>query len=76
MLNKHIVEAQKVLKRLDGTPVKFLGGDGKQHWQVTYDDDTYNSLIGVLEAVAHTPMKEYVESAPVIELPEYHRNKI
>lgn len=85
MTNKQIVEAQKLLRKLDGTPVKVYNEQGNVFWQVTYDNDTYSSLINVLEAVAKLPIKEYTvypqpayssytqpDSTPT----EYHREKI
>lgn len=64
MTGKHIFEAQKVLRLLDGTPIK-VDGDRK-YVQVTYDMETYNSLLSVLFAVAN--LSEQRE--------EYHRTKI
>ena len=82
MTNKQIVEAQKLLRKLDGTPVKVYNEQGNVFWQVTYDNDTYSSLINVLEAVAKTPIKEYTTSTnslySLYQQPskDYHREKI
>ena len=68
MTNKQIFMAQKILRKLDGTPIR-MSGDRKTV-QVTYDMDTYNNLIDVIMAVANTPIVE------TYELPGYHRDRI
>lgn len=87
MTNKQIVDAQKVLRRLEGTPVKVQNDSGQVFWQVTYDNETYNNLLNVVTAVASTPIKEsytttYVNpnnlppEATVISAMDYHRDRI
>ena len=84
MTNKQIMDAQKVLRKLDSTPVKFYGKDGGLYWQVTYDNDTYNKLLNVVTAVANTPVKEpnIVREQPIVRdvmyesVVDYHRDKI
>ena len=74
MTNKQIIDAQRVLKRLEGTPVRVDREHGQTVWQVTYDDNTYNALLGVIDAVAHIPLKEYL---PPYQPPaDYHRDRI
>ena len=80
MTNKQILSAQKVLRRLEGTPVKFYGDSGKQYWQVTYDDITYRELLSVVTAVANIPVKE-INTQPIRDtafesITDYHRDKI
>lgn len=58
MTNKQIVNAQKILRQLEGTPVRLQNDSGQVFWQVTYDDKTYNDLLNVIVAVAQTPIKE------------------
>lgn len=71
--NKHIIEAQRILKRLEGTPVRVQREHGETVWQVTYDDDTYNNLLTVITEVANTPLRE----APIPQaIIDYHREKI
>ena len=73
MTNQHIIDAQRVLKRLESTPVKVEREHGETVWQVTYDDDTYNKLLNVITEVAKTPLRE----APIPQaIIEYHRDKI
>lgn len=81
MTNRQIVEAQRILKRLEGTPVRIDKEHGETFWQVTYDDDTYNKLLSLVEAVAKTPMKEVnydmsPDGNPIISSTPYHREKI
>lgn len=87
MTNKQIIDAQKILRKLEGTPTKFYREDGEAFWQVTYDNETYNNLLNVVTAVANTPIKEsytatYVNQnnlppeVPVISVMDYHREKI
>ena len=85
MTNKQIVEAQRLLRKLEGEPVKVYNEQGITFWQVTYSNDTYNSLMNIVEAVAKTPIKEYnsyPQSSYVsytqtnLNLPEYHREKV
>ena len=84
MTNKQIIEAQKLLRKLEGEPVKVYNEQGTTFWQVTYENDTYCSLINILESVANTPIKEY-SSYPQptytpysqhVFTPDYHREKI
>lgn len=83
------MDAQKVLRRLEGTPVRISNKEGQVFWQVTYDNDLYNDLLNVVIAVAKIPIKDintttysgaYTRDAmgnlqpdPVVE---YHREKI
>lgn len=82
MTNKQIMSAQKVLRKLEGTPVKFYREDGEAFWQVTYDNATYINLLDIVSSVANTPIKEqYVYSQPVRDVAyesvvDYHRDKI
>lgn len=80
MTNKQIMDAQKILRRLEGTPVNVYGDNGKVFWQVTYDDDTYRDLLNVVTAVARIPVKE-VYTQPIRDtefesITDYHRDKI
>jgi hypothetical protein len=83
MTNKQIVEAQKLLRRLDGTPVKVYNEQGEVYWQITYDNATYNSLVNIIEAVAKTPIREYTTNTNSLPnlyyqqpTTDYHREKI
>ena len=85
MTNKQIVEAQKLLRKLDGTPVKVYNEQGDVYWQVTYDNSTYSSLINIIETVSKLPIKEYATypqptypsyAQPASNPIEYHREKI
>ena len=84
MTNKQIVEAQKLLRILDGTPVKVYNEHGDVFWQVTYSNDAYSALVNVVETVARTPIKEYSSSISSlysqttnsVTTPDYHRDKI
>ena len=73
MTQKQIVDAQRLLRKLESTPVKFYGANGKQYWQVTYDNDTYSALLSVISDVAKTPMLTQ-NSFDVVE--NYHREKM
>lgn len=85
MTNKQIVEAQKLLRKLDGEPVKVYNEQGTTFWQVTYTNESYNSLLSIIESVANTPIKEY-NSYPqptysnyaqlISDSTEYHREKV
>lgn len=71
MTTKQILDAQKVLRLLDGTPIR-MSGDRKTV-QVTYDMETYNALLGVLMAVSD----EEPKNVPTFSTPtDYHREKI
>lgn len=80
MTNKQIIDAQKILRKLEGTPTKFYREDGEPFWQVTYDDATYRDLLNVLVAVSHTPIKEtvssFVRDTAYESVIDYHRDKI
>lgn len=81
MTNKQIMDAQKILRRLDSTAVRVSQKDGDVFWQVTYDNKTYNDLLNVVTAVARTPIKEYTPIQPVRDtvyesIIDYHRDKI
>ena len=76
MLNKHIVSAQRVLRKLEGTPIIVKPDNSVQ---VTYDYDTYSSLFEILVAVSKEyvaypePVNPVIQSVPVTE---YHREKV
>ncbi len=90
MTNKQIIDAQKVLSKWRGTPVKMLEEHGQVYWQITFDNDTYGKMLSVVSAVAEMPIREaYVPSPQPIysraytsyntssEPPlDYHRDKI
>ena len=69
MTNKQILTAQKILRKLDGIPIKVTN-DGRSIIQVTYDLDTYNMLLGTLSDVAAMPMAEPLDSSG------YHRDRV
>lgn len=71
--DSQIVKAQKVLRKLDATPVKLLRGDGVVCIQVIYENDTYNDLLSVLNSVATEPLRCQVVQEPV---DGYHRIKV
>ena len=85
MTNKQIVEAQKLLRKLDGETVKVFNEQGTTFWQVTYTNESYNSLLSIIESVANAPIKEY-NSYPqptysnyaqsIADSTEYHREKV
>lgn len=75
------MDAQKILRRLDSTPVRLQNSSGQVFWQVTYDNNTYNDLLNVVTAVAKTPIKEYTYQQPARDtmyesVIDYHRDKI
>lgn len=76
--NKQIIEAQHLLRKLEGAPVRLSVENGDNYWQVTYDDSTYRSLVDLVVAVSQLPIKE----SPVIRdtyyesISDYHRDKI
>ena len=73
MTQKQIVDAQRLLRKLESTPVKVSGVGGKVYWQVTYDNETYKSLLGILSDIAKTPI--YTQTQ--FEMTEnYHREKV
>lgn len=73
MTQKQIVDAQRLLRKLESTPVKFYGESGIQYWQVTYDNETYNALLGIISDIARTPL--YTQTQ--FEVTEnYHREKV
>ena len=82
MTNKQIIDAQKILRSLEGTPTKFYREDGEAFWQVTYDNDTYNALLNIIVAVSRIPIKEtyiresYVRDTAYESVVDYHRDKI
>ena len=83
MTNKQIVDAQRILRRLEGTPVRFTNSNGQVFWQITYDDDTYRSLLNVVGSVASIPIKEvHTNTQPTVRdtafesVTDYHRDKI
>lgn len=77
LTNKQIVDAQRVLKRFESTPVKFIREDGVSCWRVTYDDDTYNLMLGVISAVAEMPIRELETPTEIASsVVAYHREKI
>ena len=77
MTNKQIMDAQKILRRLESTPVRLCSDDGHTFWQVTYDNETYNDLLNVVSAVAKIPVKEtFVRDVVYESVVDYHRDKI
>ena len=78
MTNKQIVDAQRVLRQLEGTPVRVTNDNGQIFWQVTYDDGTYRDLLNVVTAVARIPVKEtsIVRDTAIESVVDYHRDKI
>ena len=86
MTNKQIIEAQKLLRKLEGEPVKVFNEQGITFWQVTYSNESYNSLMSIVESVAKTPIKEYANypqptytcyaQTNTVPTAEYHREKI
>ena len=58
MTNKQILDAQKVLSKWRGTPVKMLEEHGQTYWQITFDNETYGLMLNVVTSVAETPIKE------------------
>lgn len=80
MTNKQIIDAQKILRRLEGTPVKVCSDSGQVSWQVTYDDGTYRTLLNLLTTVATIPIKEsketFVRNTAYESVVDYHRDKI
>lgn len=68
MTNKQILMAQKILRKLDGIPIRVT--DDRTTIQVTYDLDTYNMLLGTLSEVAAMPMAEPLDSSG------YHRDRV
>ena len=78
MTNKQILNAQKVLRKLESTPVKVYRGDGTVCWQVTYDNETYRDLLNVVTTVANIPVKEptFVRDTAYESVVDYHRDKI
>ena len=73
MTNKQIFAAQKVLTKLQGTPVRLFNETGQAFWQVTYDNETYNMLLEVVTAVAETPIRT-ISTFP--DEQEYRRERI
>ena len=72
MLSKYIVKAQKVLSKLDGTPI-IVNPDNSV--QVTYDGDTYRMLLEVLVACSgETTDNGHPLEAPVIT--PTHRERV
>ena len=85
MTNKQIVEAQKLLRKLESTPVRVQNEQGMMFWQVTYDDSTYRMLLKILTDVASIPIKEYDYTPRYVSntvqpstesVTTYHRDKI
>lgn len=73
MTQRQIVEAQKLLRKLESTPVKVFGESGLTYWQVTYDNDTYNALLGIISDIAKTPLNTPTQF-DVVE--NYHRDRV
>lgn len=73
MTNKQIFDAQKVLTKLQGTPVRLYNQSGQSFWQVTYDNETYNLLLGVVTAVAELPIRS-ISTFP--DEQDYRRERI
>ena len=92
MTNKQIIDAQKVLSKWRGTPVKMFEEHWKTYWQITFDNDTYGKMLSVVSAVAEMPMQDTYtttytpqrtypkQNNPYINSynpeAEYHRDKI
>lgn len=91
MTNKQIIDAQKVLSKWRGTPVKMLEEHGQVYWQITFDNDTYGKMLNIVATVAelplqdsytttYTPPRQHTPSRTYINSynPEadYHRDKI
>jgi len=84
MINgKHIISAQKLLRKLESEPVKVINEQGIVSWQVTYSNSSYVELLKIVEAVANTPMGDYDNSSytqpevkQFISTTDYHRDKI
>ena len=77
MTNKQIVSAQRVLRRLEGTPLKVFREDGQVCWQVTYDNETYNALLDIVATVANTSIQDNYSKPTIYEpIMDYHRDKI
>lgn len=82
MTNKQIVEAQKLLRLFEKTPVKVYNNHGDVYWQVVYDNETYNSLMNVVESVAKMPIRDYYsniipeDESAYTQPVAYHRDKI
>ena len=74
LTDKQIMKAQRVLRKLDATPVKLTRGDGVICFQVTYDNTTYNELLSVLNDVASEPLR--CQAEPIISIADYHREKV
>lgn len=80
MTNKQIIDAQKVLSKWRGTPVKMLEEDGRVFWQITFDNDTYGKMLSVVSSVAEMPIKEVYQTTyrePQFNpITDYRRDKI
>ena len=84
MINgKHIIAAQKLLRKLESEPVKVSNEQGTAFWQVTYSNNSYIELLKIIEAVANTPMGDYDNSSYIqpevnqfTSITGYHRDKI
>lgn len=90
--NQQIFDAQKVLSKWRGTPVKMLEEHGQVFWQITFDNETYGKMLSVVSAVAdlpiqetytttYTPQRNYQKSSHAYintynPEAEYHRDKI
>ena len=72
------MDAQKILRRLEGTPIKVINESGNIFWQVTYDDETYRNLLNVVGTVSRIPVKEptFVRDTVYESVIDYHRDKI
>lgn len=75
MTNNIIVKAQKVLRKLEGTPIVVQPDNSVR---VTYDYDTYSALFEVLVAVSKESIREIdlPEYTYPKSITEYHREKI
>ena len=74
MLSRHIVNAQKVLRKLEGTPIIVKPDNSVQ---VTYDSETYKMLLEVIVACSEERV-EVEESRPLERpvMPSYHRERV
>ena len=76
MTHKTIMQAQKVLRKLEGTPIIVKPDNSVQ---VTYEHETYSALFEVLVAVSKEQLGESETVAPspyAQSITEYHREKV
>ena len=56
LTDNQIMRARNVLRKLDKTPIVLTRGDEVVCFRVTYENDTYNDLLSVIDAVASQPL--------------------